>query len=246
MMAPGLLARAGNLPYGFGGFQSPACLNLAEALQICTPGDAWGITDALRHALVAAENIRDESFCARQTARVTAMQRRWWAGPVDILKILTNLLEKPAAPDFSTLHIIGQTYAGRRIKATGARTLEDLVEVYHRPLDEFVRINGRRIVPTQRLAEGVEINVPDPGFPTQLSARFAAQALADPTLDLDERVSVLRRLAPLASANATILDTVLARLLIADRTAGEQLDSIDRLTQPRSVPPAAAAANLPS
>jgi len=233
-----LLTQAANLPYGFGGFQSPACLNLAETIRICTPNDDAGIQDAVLHAITAAENIRDESYCARQTARANAMQRRWWkSAAFDVAKAASRLADDPSAIDFCTLHIVGQQYAGRTLKATTARNLEQLTEVYHRPLDDFLRVNGRQLAAQQPLSDGQEILVPDPGFPTQLSPCLAAHVLADYSLDIDDRVALVRRLVPLASANATVLDTVLARLLIAARTSGEQLDVIERFRQGRSTPP---------
>ena len=71
------------------------------------------------------------------------------------------------------------------------------------------------------------------------AARFAAEALAGPDLDPGERVSIIRRLVPLASASATVLDTVLARLLIAARPAGATLRDIERIAGEFPEPPAA-------
>jgi hypothetical protein len=250
-----LLSRAATLPYGFAGFQSPACLNLAESIQVCRPNDLPGIAAALRHALQAAHNIQDESFCARQTARVNAMQRRWWNPAMfDIVKSASDLVRQPSSEDFSTIHIVGESYNLRSPQSNfisndvrGARTLQQLALVYHHPVEEFLRVNGQRFGPSQPLNDGEPINVPDPGFATQLAARFAAQALAQPGIDPDDRVAIIRSLTPLASANATILDTVLARLLIAARPDGSSLDLIEQLCKGGSEPQAAGAtANLPA
>jgi hypothetical protein len=250
-----LLSRAATLPFGFAGFQSPACLNLAEAIQVCRPNELAGIDDALRHALQAAHNIQDESFCARQTARVNAMQRRWWSPTkFDIVQFGSKLVREPSSEEFSTIHIVGENYHLRSPQSNlisndvrGARTLLQLASVYHRPVEEFLRINGRRFGPSQPLNDGEAINVPDPGFPTQLAARFAAQALAQPAIDPDDRIAIIRSLTPLASANATILDTVLARLLIAARPDGASLDSIEQLCKSQTQSQAAGVtARLPA
>jgi hypothetical protein len=48
-----------------------------------------------------------------------------------------------------------------------------------------------------------------------LAARFAAAVLVDPALDAVQRIEAIQALVPVAAANPTALDTVLARLLLA-------------------------------
>jgi hypothetical protein len=52
-----------------------------------------------------------------------------------------------------------------------------------------------------------------------LAARFAAAVLVDPALDAVQRIEAIQALVPVAAANPTALDTVLARLLLAARPA---------------------------
>ena len=72
-----LLTEALGLQYGFAGFHAPACLALAEAIEVARADPAW--TDAaLAAGLESAHNIQDATFCARTTARLNAMRERWW------------------------------------------------------------------------------------------------------------------------------------------------------------------------
>jgi len=60
------------------------------------------------------------------------------------------------------------------------------------------------------------VNMPDPDFAPLLAARFAAEALARDTLQPRRKVRLIQTLVPLAISNPTTLDTILARLLLAD------------------------------
>ena len=95
------------LPRGYAGYQSPACLTLAETLRICRlesePFDT-GITllaQALGEAHSAAHNIREASFCVRTTARFNAMKLRWWwPKGFDAVKAAKHLLKDPNGRQF--------------------------------------------------------------------------------------------------------------------------------------------------
>ena len=65
------------------------------------------------------------------------------------------------------------------------------------------------------------IALPDRKFAPLLAARFAAEVLAQP-LPKQQRVDLIRRLVSVASANQTTLDTVLARLLLAEAPTDPQ------------------------
>jgi hypothetical protein len=99
-----------------------------------------------------------------------------------------------------------------------ANTLRTLAAVYERPPREFERVNEERgWALDEPLTGGERVNVPDPEFGPLLAARLAGLVLADGTLPDPERVRLIQSLVPLAAANPTALDTVLARLVLAWR-----------------------------
>ena len=63
------------------------------------------------------------------------------------------------------------------------------------------------------------VRIPDRGLAPLLAARVAAAVLVDPALDAVQRIEAIQALVPVAAANPTALDTVLARLLLAARPA---------------------------
>ena len=63
------------------------------------------------------------------------------------------------------------------------------------------------------------VRIPDRGLAPLLAARVAAAVLVDPALDAVQRIDAIQALVPVAAANPTALDTVLARLLLAARPA---------------------------
>ena len=77
-----LLDLAGELHFGFAGFQSPAWLTLAEAIRVCS-GDAGSaaVRKVLDSASNSAHNVQDPTFCARTTARFNALRELWWSTP---------------------------------------------------------------------------------------------------------------------------------------------------------------------
>jgi hypothetical protein len=221
---------------GFAGFQMPACLSLAESAEVCGPGlmGTPGIPQqALRLARTAAHNVQDETFCARSTARCNAMAHGWWnlpAGSVAVADAVAagrRLSDGGGAAEFAALHVIGESYEGRRPtgmrrpeSAQTARSLAQLAELYHRPLGELLRLNHDRGWRAETpLPDGTDVRIPDRGLAPLLAARLAAAILVDPAIGPVQRVKAIQALVPVAAANPTALDTVLARLLLASGPA---------------------------
>lgn len=239
--APRLIEQAASLPYGFAGFQSPACLTLAETARVCSPGNTSPAEAALRAAQEAAHNVQDATYCVRLTARCNAMRLRWCspnAPPFDIDSVIERFISRPSDPEFSAVHIVGETYQHRSPQSAlplppqvrEASTLAELAEVYKRPLPEFPRLNKQSgwALDTP-LPDGAEVNVPDTGFATQLAARFAAEVIADANPADARRVNLVQSLIPLAAANSTTVDCTLSRLLLAARpTDAALLAKIER------------------
>ena len=220
-----LLSLALALPFGFAGFNAPACLTLAEGIEIVTQ-DAEGANRALHSARASAHNIQDGTFCARTTARVNAMMERWWGTglqQLDVGALARDLLNDPSSPRFSAVHVIGEQYSLRGpaptplpIELLEARSLAALADAFGRPLADFVRLNADRgWSPDQQLPHARAVNVPDPGFPPLIAARLSARALADPALSRPQKAQVIRSLVPIAADELTTLHTVLARLALA-------------------------------
>jgi hypothetical protein len=214
------------IPFGFAGYQAPACLSLAESILVARAGNDTDVPQALNAAREAAHNIQDALLCARTTARVNAMGARWWplpSGALPLAKVARRLRQNPASAEFAAVHVVGEGFPERSgaVKPLprsllGATRLSDLAEAYARPLAELLRLNPTLgSDPSQVLPAGTMVNVPDPRMPALLAARFAAQALVDNTLGAPERVALIWSLVPVAVVNATALDAVLARLLLA-------------------------------
>ncbi len=184
---------------------------------------------ALEVAHTAAHNVQDETFCARSTARYNAMRRGWWNPPagwapgVDLVAAGRRLSDDGGGAEFGALHVVGESYEGRRPgglrrpeAAHTADSLARLAELYHRALADLLRLNhGSGWQAETSLRDGTEVRIPDRGLAPLLAARFAAAVLVDPALDAVQRIAAIRALVPVAAANPTALDTVLARLLAA-------------------------------
>ncbi|MEA2583625.1 MAG: hypothetical protein QOF33_1710 [Thermomicrobiales bacterium] len=220
-----LVDLAVHLPFGYAGFNAPACLTLAEAIQVVDRNSGRS-KQALDAAQESAHNIQDPVFCARTTARYNAMNERWWSGALDVQAVTDRLRRDPAAPEFATVHVVGEPYAHRNPLTTlllpdwmrQADTLAELAFVYQRPVDDLLRLNAERGWDAdQPLTPDARASIPDPGFPPLLAARIAAHALADQTLSDHARTTAIRSLVPIAVSNPTALDVVLARLLLAER-----------------------------
>lgn len=77
--------------------------------------------------------------------------------------------------------------------------------------------------PDQPIPAGTPIPVPDPGMAPLVAARLAAETMIVPGLFDPERVALIRSLVPVAAANPSALDTVLARLLLVERPADPEI-----------------------
>ncbi len=221
-----LLIRAQGLPFGYAGYQAPACLTLAESSLVCAPTDAGQAGDLLAQARSAAHNVQERVFCARTTSRVNALARWWTSGRADPAGTIARFVADPGAAAFAAVHVVGEEYAERshsEVRATlpsafrRADSLRTLAQhTYRCPVTDLVRLNvGSGWAPDQRLDEGTEVAVPDPDISPLMAAYLSALALVDPALDVAGRTGCIRRLVPLAARNPTALDTVLARLLLA-------------------------------
>jgi hypothetical protein len=230
-----ILLLALDLPRGYAGYQSPACLSLAEAIRVCSleQGASSSGTTLLQSALLdarsAAHNIQDSTFCARTTARYNAMHLRWWTvGGFDVLHAAEDLRADPDAEQFSAQHVLGETYELRNTLSDkkplpdavrAATTLPQLArDVYKRPLAEFERLNEGHPTRIATLDDGRVaelISVPDVKFAPWLAARFAAEALVTDSLDARQKAALIQSLVPRAVAYPTALDSVLSRLLLA-------------------------------
>jgi hypothetical protein len=164
------------------------------------------------------------------------MSSRWWgallAGTFDVVGAAQRLAEEPSAAEFAAQHVVGESYSDRVREITiplsdellNATSLTQLAEIYQRPLEEFRRINSDRgWASEESLQLGTLVNVPDPGFPPLLAARFAAHALADPSLSEEQQRATIRVLVPIAAADATTLDAVLSRLVLATRSQDQEM-----------------------
>jgi len=255
-----VISRALALRWGFAGFNAPACLALAEAIEVASP-DVASTSQALAAARTSAHNIQDATFCVRTTARVTAMMDRWWRAPpvgaYDAADAAGRLTGDPFGSEFAAVHVIGERYAERDPVTTiplpnevfALSTLAQLALVYQRPVDDFQRLNGEFPVRVDDvLPPETSVNVPGPGLPPLLAARFAGRTLAHPTLSSEQRQTVIRKLVPVAAADATALDSVLARLVLASRSQDRAMLAglVDLATrnEAEAAPDAALAAQL--
>jgi hypothetical protein len=222
--ANALLDRICAMPGGFAGFQAPALLRLADGLRVCGI-DRPGLREAVvEDALRSAHHIQDYHLCARVTARCNSLKRWHQAaltGP-ELSRAIRRLAASPGDAEFAVDHLISEPYGYREenepdilpiASARDAETLNQLVEVFQRHAVEFVRLNPQFGL-DQRLDKNTMVRVPDPGFAPLLAVHFAARSLADKSLE-DERGELLLALVPVATANATALDSLLSYLLIA-------------------------------
>jgi hypothetical protein len=230
-----LARRAVAVGPGFAGITAPACLTMAETASVAAPGKALLVERALANAERSAHNIQDFTFCARTTARVAAMRKRWWPSPpldpAQLASVIGRLSLDRSAPEFSAMHAVGEEYRHREPRSRAlmprqmltADTLDQLATVYQRPIEEFLRHNQEHgWTADQRLPRGTRVNVPDPGFPPLVAARLAAAALAGGQPS-PEGSAQLRHLVPVTGVDVTALGTVLARLLLCSPTQDVEL-----------------------
>ncbi len=221
---------------GFAGYQAPACIALAEAFQVCGQGNPHRLADieqALTWAQLAAHNIQDPSFCARMTARVNAMRKRWFPDFNAVERV--RWLADGTRFEMAALHRVGHEYTGRRpdaLKFPGwARketSFDGLQRLYKRPKTDFLKLNGQ----DRDFDVNDEVGVPDPGFLPHIAARISAEILVEAGKAelLPERLRQLRSLVPHALRSPTALDAVLTRLVLAQgRGPAPAIADIDAL-----------------
>jgi hypothetical protein len=240
-LAGELLTQAMDLPQGFAGFQSLASLTLAEAWRVCWPGDTHSAGVVLQAARRSAHNIQEPSFCARTTAWVNAMCERWATIPGGALAgTIIRFARNPQTREFAPFHRIGEAYVERapgkeRLdmkQIREASTLSRLAtkEIFDIPVAELERLNPE-FSRDQPLPVGLEVAIPDSGFPAVLAARLSAEVLADGGLSTDTKADLVRMLVPVAVVNPTALDVVLSRLLLASSPISKDiLDRLDTLS----------------
>jgi hypothetical protein len=240
-LADELLKGAAHLKRGFAGFQVPVYLMLAETFLICNPSRAQIVEAILDMALQAAHNVQDSSFCLRMTSRCNAMRQRWWVA-LKLRQSVRLLVDNPRAPELAAQHRIGEDFQHREPASMAlpdevrrAATLAAIASIYHRPLAEIQRMNPS-LDASQILAAGTFVNIPDPGFATWIAARLSAEVLVDKALTDQERAELMQLFVPIATPNPTVLDLVLARLLLLMRPLDAALlDALERAAGPRAI-----------
>jgi hypothetical protein len=165
----------------------------------------------------AAQTIRDPVYSMRVSARVRAMDKRWWPAPDDdrLAEMIEALAADPTARAFAAVHVVGERLEFRPSDFLDApteepTTLRALTDLYKRPVEHIDRLNDAGL--DDPLPRGTEVAIPDLGFPPLLAARLAAAVLAS---DLDRPDRLIRRLVPVAAGEQTALATTLARLVLA-------------------------------
>lgn len=210
------------LPYGFAGFQTSACLAVAEAVRICQPGNWADIRAALEASRTAAHNIQDATFCAISTARCNALLRDWWQKDgIDVEAVVPRLVAAADGVEFAAVHLVGEEYKHREHserlelpdEMRAARTLAEIAAVYKQPLSRLMELNPA-LKPHRKLRLGSRVAVPDGGMALLLVGRLSAEVLARLELGPEAQLALLRRLVPLAVEKPTVLDTLLYRLLL--------------------------------
>lgn len=241
-------AARGILRSGFAGYSAPACLTVAEAIEISGDHYPGGLRMAIDGALSAAHNVQDPLFCARITSRVHAMRDCWWDTPLDVEATVERFTRAPDAAEFCPTFRVGERFEHRdpdSMEIDGrwrnAHRLEEVEAAFRLRSGELTALNPK-LERGRELPEGVAVRLPDPGFATWLAARFSARAMSLPGT---RRSAALRSLVPLASANATTLDTVLARLVLAEAPGAALLDRVGAMAAEAVVKPGAMAAALP-
>ena len=231
---------------GYAGFRAPACLTLAESVEICGVDPTWK-DQALHEAYNAAQNILNPDFCLRTLSRVSALDREWWShGPMsaaDIDRWVREFGEDAHAIKFTARDRFDERQQSLEPRQDEpfigtirqSRRLAALAYFYGISEPEFVKANPGLSRSTD-ISDGTTVRVPDPLFTPLLAAFFAAKVLSSKELSRENRIELILKLVPPASTNPTALDTVLARLLLALRPDEEalrtQFDTIvDEITQ---------------
>ena len=215
---------------GFAGFQAPAVARYADAL-LATQIAPAAIVDTAQRSVRIAHRIQDYRFCARMTARCQTLLR-WHKTPfvaTTLEATVTRFADTPDDAEFAAEHVIGDPYEFRDRYVPGklpieeaqrANTLDALADVFQRSIVAFVRLNPGFGLDAA-MPNGTVVKVPDPGLVPALAIHLAARVLNEPALE-EKRADLIRRLVPLAAANATAFDTVLSYLTIASAVEDSQ------------------------
>jgi hypothetical protein len=215
---------------GFAGFQAPAVARYADAL-LATQVAPDRIIDIAKKSVFIAHRIQDYRFCARMTARCQTLLR--WHNTAltasDLEAVVARFANAPGDVEFAADHTIGDPYEFRDRDAPGKLPIEDaqrantfdaLADVFQRSVVAFVRLNPGVDLDTA-MPNGTTVKVPDPGLAPALAIHLAARVLNEPAL-AGKKADLIRRLVPLAAANATAFDTVLSYLAIASEIEDSQ------------------------
>jgi len=240
-----LLKLARELPKGFAGFRVFSALTLAESTLIAAPADRAAIDAALTSAQAASHRIQDHLFCLQATAMVNAMKSRWSdMSGMDLEATIERFLDNPLAEEFCSLHRVLEDFEYRTREhehqalpippsVLRASTLTEIAAAFDFEANALLPVNGWIWAGPEGALNHVlkkddEVNVPYPDFTPILAARFAAEALASEKLSDERRSLLIQRLVPLALPNATVLDTVLARLMLTTRARPAALPALLR------------------
>lgn len=229
------LSTAVGLRYGFAVLQTFASLCLAEALR-ATGAEASAVLGVLAAARRSAHNVQDPDYLARTNARYNALCARFWQDSTAGFAVEPAVAALTAQPSITlsavstastartALHRVGQRYEDRASRpgrpplpeeVLNARTLRALAALHGAPLADLERLNPG-CAPDEALPDGREVLLPDPGMAALAAARVAAEAMVDPApASPAARARRIQRLVPIAAERSTVLDTVLARLLLA-------------------------------
>ncbi|HTT12137.1 MAG TPA: ATP-binding protein [Burkholderiaceae bacterium] len=219
-----LLDQAVRLPFGYAGFQAPANLTVADASFVCGR-DPLRIDACLVSARQAAHNVQESRFCALTTSRVNAIARHWRPATIsDLAATVERFVKNPLAAEFAPVHVCGEAYEFRDkgpnsleipLPSLQANTLATIaLEVFAMPAASLSSLNPG-VPPDAPLAVGAEVSVLDAGFAPLLAARFSAEILARRAELAGTAALRIASLIPIAAADATALDLMLARLLLA-------------------------------
>jgi hypothetical protein len=205
-----------------------AWLNFVEAVRVCSMEDSFPISLALENALTSAHNVQDSVFCARSTAQVNAMMQRWWPIPDgrEIEDLVKKFNQKSGAAEFTSLHIVGDEFRHRdksdpdklplQDVLLHGNTLRTLAEAFRLPLADFIVANAEQHwEPDTLLPDGTVVNIPDPEFTPLLAARLTVEVNVADWLYPNEKRALIQSLIPAIVHDRTVMDTVLARLLLA-------------------------------
>jgi hypothetical protein len=149
------------------------------------------------------------------------------------LRLVFALAQQPDYSCFASRHVIGERYTQRIPDSsradlptcfTSAVALEHLSSIYQQPITDLRHANPTlHIGDAEQLPNGSLVRIHDPEFAAYMAARLAAEILVQIPADNRSRVQLIGMLVPVAERNPTMLDVVLARLLLAAHPTDEQI-----------------------